>query len=214
MRAGRRVRTRMSAMTIVFAREKFKNLILYVSKKSEADPRFGAVKLNKICYYADFDAFRKLGQPITGATYQCLREGPAPRELLPVRASMIGESIEIKTTPVGPYTQHRIVPLIDPDESLFNEDELRIVDQVIEALWPMNGKEVTLLSHTEPGWINAESRGDIGYDTAWMKNDEPVTPMVEQFWARWHANDFENYQRDLEENGELSLDEVRSRYGL
>jgi len=26
--------------------------------------------------------------------------------------------------------------------------------------------------------------------------------------------DFENYRRDLEETGELSLDEVRSRYGL
>ena len=204
----------MRAMTTNFTEDKFRNLILYVSKKSEDDPRFGAVKLNKIFYYSDFDAFRRLGQSITGATYQRLQEGPAPRELLPVRARMIGESIEITATSVGPYTQHRIVPLVEPDESLFSDAELRIVDQVIEAMWPMNGAEVTALSHTEPGWINAESRGDIDYETAWMQSDEPVTPVTEQFRARWKTKDFENYQRDLEEIGELSLDEIRGRYGL
>lgn len=215
MRAARKASGRgVSAMTIDFTEEKFKNLILYVSKKSEDDPRFGAVKLNKIFYYSDFDAYRRLGQSITGATYQRLEEGPAPRELLPVRERMIGESIEIRTTPVGNHKQHRIVALVEPNESLFTEAELRIVDQVIEAMWPMNAAQVTALSHTEPGWIQAESHDDIEYDTAWMQNDEAVTPVVEQFWARWNAKDFENYQRDLEENGELSLDEVRSRYGL
>lgn len=201
-------------MTTKFLENKFRNLILYVSKKSEDDPRFGAVKLNKIFYYSDFDAFRRLGQSITGATYQRLQEGPAPRELLPVRAGMIGESIEIAKTSVGPYTQHRIVALVEPDESLFSDAELRIVDQVIEAMWPMNGAEVTALSHSEPGWMNADSRGDIDYDTAWMRSDEPVTPLTEEFRSRWNAKDFENYKRDLEEIGELSLDEVRSRYGL
>lgn len=201
-------------MTTNFTENKFRNLILYVSKKSEKDPLFGAVKLNKIFYYSDFDAFRRLGQSITGATYQRLQEGPAPRELLPVRANMTGESIEITKTPVGPYSQHRIVPLVEPDESVFSDAELRIVDQVIDAMWPMNGAEVTALSHTEPGWINTESRGDISYDTAWMQSDEPLTPVEEQFRARWKAKDFENYQRDLEEIGELSLDDVRNRFGL
>ncbi|MCH8987932.1 MAG: SocA family protein [Chloroflexi bacterium] len=202
-------------MTTDFTEEKFENLILYISKKSEDDPRFGAVKLNKILYYSDFDAYRRLGQPITGATYQRIDEGPAPRELLPIRERMTdGESIEIRTTPVGPYTLQRIVALVGPDESLFTEAELRIVDQTIEAMWPMNAAEVTALSHTEPGWIQADNRGDIEYETAWMQSSEPATPVVEQFWARWKAKDLENYQRDLEKNGELSLDEIKERYGL
>jgi hypothetical protein len=215
LRAARRVRTEgICAMTTDFTEEKFKNLILYIAKKSEDDPRFGSVKLNKILYYSDFDAYRRLGESITGATYQRINEGPAPRELVPVRKRMTGESIEIRTTPVGSYAQHRIVALVTPDESLFTEAELRIVDQTIQAMWPMNGAQVTALSHTEPGWIQAENLGDIEYETAWMQSDEPVAPVVEQFRARWNAKDFENYQRDLKEHGELSLDEVRSRYGL
>ena len=52
---------------IVFNAEKFRELLVYVSKKCEDDPTFGAVKLNKILYYADFAAYRQGGKPITGA---------------------------------------------------------------------------------------------------------------------------------------------------
>ena len=62
-----------------FEPDKFRELIVYICKKSEGDPTFGAVKLNKILYYADFAAYRILGKPITGAQYQKLREGPAPQ---------------------------------------------------------------------------------------------------------------------------------------
>jgi len=204
----------VDTMTTAFEVEKFKNLILYVSKKSENDRRFGAVKLNKILYYADFDAYRRLGQPITGATYQCLDEGPAPRELVPVRDSMIGESIKIESVPVARFTRQRIVALTDPDESLFTEAELRIVDQVMEAMRPMNGAQVTELSHTEPGWIQAETSDDIEYETVWLQAGDPLPPVAEQFWVRWRAEEFENYRKDLEENGELSLEEVKNRYSL
>ena len=69
--------------------EKIKEAILYVSKLSKGDPRFGAIKLNKILYYADFRAYRELGNSISNATYQHLNEGPAPRELLPAIEELI-----------------------------------------------------------------------------------------------------------------------------
>ena len=127
---------------------------------------------------------------------------------------MIGESIKIESVTVAQFTQHRIVPLTDPDESLFTEAELRIVDQVMEAMRPMNGVQVTELSHTEPGWIQADTYEDIEYETAWLQSDEPMPPAAERFWARWRAKDFENYRKDLEVNGELSLEEVKTRYSL
>lgn len=65
-------------------KEKFRELILYVANMSRNDPDFGAVKLNKILYYADFRAYRELGRPISGAAYRKLSEGPAPRQLLRV----------------------------------------------------------------------------------------------------------------------------------
>ena len=51
---------------------KLKELILYVADRCEADPTFGAIKLNKTLFYADFLAFASTGKPITGVeTKRC-----------------------------------------------------------------------------------------------------------------------------------------------
>lgn len=40
---------------------KMKELILYLASRSEEDPRFSATKLNKLLFYCDFTAYRRLG---------------------------------------------------------------------------------------------------------------------------------------------------------
>src|ERR1035438_1799628 len=65
--------------------EKLGELIVYISEKSTNDPRFGATKLNKLLYFSDFLAFANFGNPITGAIYRHLKQGPAPRHLEEVR---------------------------------------------------------------------------------------------------------------------------------
>lgn len=62
----------------VYSEEKLRELILYIAQKSKTDPRCGAVKLNKLLYYADFSAYRLLGRAITGAEYQHLKKGRRP----------------------------------------------------------------------------------------------------------------------------------------
>ena len=76
-------------MGIEFDSAKFRELILHISGHSESDPGFGATKLNKLLFYIDFDSYRLLGTPITGATYRHLDEGPAPRQLLDERNNLL-----------------------------------------------------------------------------------------------------------------------------
>ena len=64
-------------------------LILYIAKRCEADPTFGAVKLNKLLWWSDFLFYARAGQPITGVEYQKLPAGPAPVQLVPVRNVLI-----------------------------------------------------------------------------------------------------------------------------
>src|SRR5438034_11290020 len=68
---------------------RFRELVLYICEKCAADPKFGATKLNKILYFADFLAYAEFGEPITGVEYQKIANGPAPRRLLPIREEMI-----------------------------------------------------------------------------------------------------------------------------
>jgi antitoxin SocA-like protein len=68
---------------------KFTEMLLYVADKLRDDKAGGATKLNKVLYFAEFAHVRQHGHPITGADYQKLQHGPAPRRLLPVRQHLI-----------------------------------------------------------------------------------------------------------------------------
>src|SRR4051794_3864926 len=76
--------------------DKLRELIIYISERCETDPRFGAVNLNKILFYSDFVAYGKTGKSITGQPYQRLKQGPAPKRLLPVRREMMDTDLAIK----------------------------------------------------------------------------------------------------------------------
>lgn len=158
----------------IFNRRKFRNLILFLAHLSQDDPYFGAVKLNKLLYYADFQAFARLGRPITDATYQKLQEGPAPRELLQEREAMVDEGeAELKTTQFFSFTQHRLVPKSDC-ESLaedFSTAELSIIREVHRAMLPMTARQASDLSHGEIGWKVARFGEAIPYETAYLVSD-------------------------------------------
>ncbi|MFW6195515.1 MAG: Panacea domain-containing protein [Chloroflexota bacterium] len=170
-------------VTPTYDPRKFRELLIYLAEQSRDDPRFGAVKLNKLMYYCDFIAYWRLGQPITGATYQKLSEGPAPRELLSERAGLLDRGeINLETAPYFTYVQQRVAPAPDrtADISVFNQDELAIIHEVLQELRGLNGREVSERSHGEPGWLLSNDGEDIPYFTAWLSS-EPLTAEEEEF---------------------------------
>lgn len=165
----------MTQKLIVSHPSKLKELILYVAEQSKDDPTFGAVKLNKILYWADFEAYRRSGKPITGATYQHLREGPAPRELLPVREELIEEgAIVLEDRPYYGRVRQVVRTLRVPNLVDFTPEELEIVDAVVAMLGGMNARDVSDLSHQEWGWRLTDEGETIDYRSAWF-SPEPLT---------------------------------------
>ena len=158
-------------LQFAFNDHKFRELVIYIAEKCTDDPTFGATKLNKTLYYSDFYAYRMLGQPITGASYQKLSAGPAPREFL--RQMKILEDARHATVEAQPYfngVQKRIVPAEGrrPDVSIFKESELALVDEVIRFFWGKSATEVSEFSHLEPGWVVCDIGEVIPYETAWI----------------------------------------------
>src|SRR4051794_22869463 len=114
---------------------RFRELMLYLLFTGESDPALGAVKLNKLLYYADRRAYLQLGRSITGARYQHLGEGPAPTALLPIRREMIAEGDVLPI--VGWFVSHaqeRLVAKRQPEMGRFSSDEREIIDAVIHDL--------------------------------------------------------------------------------
>lgn len=155
--------------------DRLKELIVYIAERCKDDPRFGAIKLNKILYYADTGAYLRLGKPITEATYQHLPEGPAPRELLIAQRELLDDGAVGQEQRV--YYNHVQKPLVarrGPDLSHFDQSELDIVDEVIKDLWNMNGKEASDRTHQEWGWRLTADGDEIPYRMSWL-SPEPLT---------------------------------------
>lgn len=160
--------------------DKFAEALIYIAEKSEEDSRFGAIKLNKILYYSDFYAYRKLGKSITGVEYQHLEEGPAPRPLLPVRDALVANgSIEMEYRQYYTGVQQRIVAKRPPHLDDFSTDEIKIINEVIDELRPLNALEVTIKSHQEYGWKLTQEGETIPLRTAWLSSEPPSLEQVE-----------------------------------
>src|ERR1700689_1459638 len=101
--------------------EKLRELILLISEWSQVDPKFGAIKLNKLLFHADFSAFLTTGEPITGQEYFALEQGPAPRHLKPVTEKMKKSGVlAYQEVSYFGHPQKRPIALRPPDLKMFS----------------------------------------------------------------------------------------------
>jgi hypothetical protein len=154
---------------------KLRELILLISEWSQADPKFGAIKLNKLLFHADFSAFLTHGEPITGQEYFALPQGPAPRRLKPITEEMRRRN-EFAWQEVQYYgkPQKRPIALRPPNLSAFSATDINLVHQTVEKFWKMNATEISDQSHLFLGWKSAHLKETIPYSTALVSRRTPT----------------------------------------
>jgi hypothetical protein len=164
-------------MKVVYDENKFTELVLYVADRLRADRAGGVTKLNKVLFFADFAHVRRTGAPITGAEYQKLPQGPAPRRLRPVRDALVeaGAATVAREEFLG-YELHRLVPLRPANTSVFATAELETIEQVLADLDGLNARQVSDLSHEEAGWRLVEEGDVIPYEAALVGARQVSTP--------------------------------------
>lgn len=156
--------------------QKFKELVLYISEKCATDPNFGATKLNKILFLADFWSYKRLKKPITGVEYMKLPKGPVPRPLVPIRKEMVeeGELAIQETAITDEISRKRPVNLRSADLSVFDAQEIALVDQIIAICSGVTAIGMSNYTHSWHGWIAARDQETIPYETVFI-SDEPMT---------------------------------------
>ncbi len=162
--------------------DKFRELVLYLSEKSQDDKKFGATKLNKILYFCDFGSYVKLGQPVTGASYFRLGNGPAPKCMRPVRREMIEEGIlKLEAIPtLRGKPLERTVNLRPPKMDSFSRAEVAYIDSVLKEFKDYDSDEISDRSHGELGWMLMAEKETIPYAMAFYSNP----PLTEEEIAR------------------------------
>lgn len=163
-------------MAYEYNEDKLAELVLYVAGRIVDDPTGGATKINKILFAAECAHVRQHGQPITGAEYQKLPRGPAPRRLLPVRERLISSGdAELVADEYMGYQLDRLKPRRPADTSRFTDEELKHVEQAVNALWGKTATEASELSHREMGWRMVDDGETIPYEAALLAREVEVT---------------------------------------
>lgn len=158
--------------------EKIKELMLYVAEQTETDETVGSTKLNKILYFAELSHMRRTGEPITGAEYQKQPQGPTLRHMRPLVRDLEGEgSVKEVERDYHGMSQKRLFALRDVNLDLFSGAEIAAVDGIIRQFWGKTAKEVSEISHEDPGWFAVQMGEDIPLEMAFVKEPE-VTDQV------------------------------------
>jgi uncharacterized phage-associated protein len=177
---------------------KMKELILYVAEACEKDEKFGAIKLNKILFYADFLSYLRRGKSITGQEYFALDEGPAPKRFVPIREQMVkAREIAVQSRDYFGHPQTRVLALNHPVVlKRLDQADIAIVNQVIGALKDKGAKEVSEQSHKFAGWRVAYSKGSktrMRYSMAlfdtkglWNIDSPSLPPALVEYGKRLH----------------------------
>jgi len=172
-----------------FQAAKFKELLLYLAQRSAGDPLFGATKLNKLLFYCDFLAYGQLGRSVTGARYQRLKHGPAPRQLVPIQRELEAEgAMSVQVRQFFNQVQKRPVAMRPPNLGLFSGEEIALVDMLLEVLRHYSASEVSALSHLEAGWQLVDDGEDIPYESVFLSPPGLTEDDVDQGLKLWHEH--------------------------
>ena len=162
--------------------DKLRELVLYLCTASESDEAFGSVKLNKLLFYSDFLSYLEHGVSITGQEYQKLKNGPAPRPMLPLLKDMQTRTqLAVAERNYYGLPQKRPLALREADLTRFSAQEIDIVHQVLRTFKEHNGMEISELSHNFTGWQLAEEGETIPYSSALLHKGELTAQ--ERQWA-------------------------------
>ena len=166
--------------------ERLAEAIVYVAGRLADDPMArGAVKLNKILWWADCESFRERGRSVTGAHYQKLDEGPAPVRLLPTRARLLRSgAVEMKERESGVQgSPEKVLEALRAPEPVFEDDDLRYLDRALGKFRGMTGKQCSDFSHrASAGWQTVGKKEIIPYETSFV-DTRPLTD-ADRAWGR------------------------------
>ena len=156
-------------------RKKYQNAILYLCRELGGEVR-GKKKLAKILYFVDFDFFEKYQKSITGDIYKAYPKGPLPSAL----DDMVNDLKKAKALDVKAVKEwgEQYAPtevfrcLVEPDISVFDQDEKQMLDRVIKRYGKLNGEQLAELSHAEVPYTATESYQEIPYEFSYYRGTD------------------------------------------
>ena len=147
--------------------EKLKNMILYLVN------RLGSVletKLNKLLWYCDFLHSKETSVSITGAQYIRLPFGPVPNNYERIIGIMQPDLLNVDEIPFntkeGIVLGKQFTALVKPDESIFSEQEIKVMNFIADTFRNDTSTSIKEKSHHETAYKKCEDGDILSYEYA------------------------------------------------
>lgn len=141
---------------------RLKNVLLYIL--SRCGEQF-CTKMNKMLFYADYLAYRRMSCAISGLSYRAIAYGPVPERWDRIYSQF--NDVVMEPRNLGDFEGVVLVPKADPDMSMFSEREISVLNDVCERFWGSSSREMSELSHEELAWIDSyKDQRRISFDYA------------------------------------------------
>lgn len=109
-------------------------------------------KMNKLLFFTDFCSYKRRAVGITGLAYKAIQYGPVPERWDMLYGSMDAVEPEIVPFASG-HSGELLVSKHSPDMSLFSQEEMAIMDEVIHKLGSKTANQLSEMSHQEDAWL-------------------------------------------------------------
>lgn len=150
--------------------KKFKEVLLYILGKVGAKPNVGETVLYKLLYFIDFNYYEKYEEQLIGATYKKNHHGPTPMEFPAIINAMIEDCvIEVVKSNYFQHFQKKYLPRKEPDLSVFNANEIKVIDDVLQKLSDMNAATISEYSHQDIPWMVTPDQKKIDYESVFYR---------------------------------------------
>ena len=142
---------------------RLKNIMLYILNRCDD---VWCTKMNKLLFYTDFMSYRERGMAMSGLSYRAIDFGPVPERWDRVYSEFPEVRQELRQ--VGDFVGSILKTSEKADNSLFIDDELKVLDAICTHFSKMTSREISRISHDEEAWLNHHNKQEyIPFDDAY-----------------------------------------------
>lgn len=164
--------------------EKLKEALHYVIECCDDSSRLGAVRLNKILWFADCHSYRDHGASITADGYVKRRFGPVPKKVLAATRELEEEhKIAIREVPYSSRKSFReFISIKKPDHSALSEQDMEVLKACTHMICnEFSATQISEVSHDQV-WEAADEGEEIPFFTIFAAIPGAITDEVRK-WA-------------------------------
>lgn len=136
-----------------FSEEKFSNAVLALIETCKSP-----LYINKALFYLDFLNYKKYGVSVTGSRYAKLDYGPCPNDYRVLFKRMIDKGY------IKESKGHELIALTNINKSIFDDNEIETLSEIIKITKKDSGKKLYNLSHEEDAYTKSSMWNLISYN--------------------------------------------------